>query len=327
MALANQKHIERQLLRLLDRVALIHNRDGRLRVDKSIYEDGRFMSSLRALYLDLMESRPPIDQEQAFKVRHSTKNYIAAVNAMFVKARPRFLTTMRFVGGTSFVNAYKEAGSLEKILDASLHGDELSPTNVPDQKPSPIYAKIEGQKIVLDSGRTLQPLLSAHSIERTKSYLRGELIQLVDSLKSSNVDTRITFEISKLSNLMEFDDDSGAIILGLHTRKVSNMALQIEHEISAVLAVQVSSTLTQVSHFASQYKDWIDFLRNAAQYPPRQAIDGSIDISVEKFADVLAENPASVDEKILATMKLIESSLTDNREIRAGAIYAAVRGF
>jgi hypothetical protein len=90
---------------------------------------------------------------------------------------------------------------------------------------------------------------------------------------------------------------------------------------------QGSSTLTQVSHFASQYKDWIDFLRNAAQYPAMQAIEGSIDSSVGKFADVLAANPTNVDEGILATVKLIESSLSDGTEIRSGAIYAAVRGF
>jgi hypothetical protein len=146
-------------------------------------------------------------------------------------------------------------------------------------------------------------------------------------LQSSNVDRRLTLEISKLSILLEFEDDSGAIILGLHTKKVSNMASQIEHEISPVLTVQVSSTLTQVSHFASQYKDWIDFLRNAAQYPAMQAIEGSIDSSVGKFANVLAANPANVDERILTTVKLIENSLTDGTEIREGAIYAAVRGF
>ena len=328
MVLINQKHIERQASKLFDRVALIHNQDGRLRVDQSIYNDEQFTSSLRELLVDVLDFKVSKNHDGAAKLHRSTRIYLAAVDAMFLNARPRLLTTMRKVGGTTFVNAYKDAQSLEGILDASLvASDEFSPINVPDQKPSPIYAKIDGQKIVLDLGRSLQPLLSANSIEKTKSYLKAELIQLVDSLQSSNVDRRLTLEISKLSILLEFEDDSGAIILGLHTKKVSNMASQIEHEISPVLTVQVSSTLTQVSHFASQYKDWIDFLRNAAQYPAMQAIEGSINSSVGKFANVLAANPANVDERILTTVKLIENSLTDGTEIREGAIYAAVRGF
>ena len=327
MALTNQKHIERQAYQLLDHVALIHNKDGRLRIDQSIYKDERFMSSLRVLFVDLLDFGGSADHGQAIKLQNSTKNYIATVDAMFLQARPKFITAMRARGGTSFVKAYKAAQVLEKILDASLVVDDLSPINVPDQKPSPIYAKIEGQKIVLDSGRTLQPLLSINSIERTKSYLKEELVQLVDSLQSSNVDRRLTFEVSKLLKLMEFEDDSGAIVLGLHTRKVSSMSLQIEHEISSVLAVQISSTLTQISHFASQYKDWIDFLRNASQYPAREAVEGSIDLSIEKFVEVLAAHPANVDDKIIETVKLIEGSLADGSEIRSGAIYAAVRGF
>ena len=266
------------------------------------------------------------DQERAIELRNSVRGYLATVDAMFLQARPRFITTMRAVGGTTFVKAYKAAQVLEKFLDASLVVDDLSPTNIPDQKPSPIYAKIEGQKIVLDSGRTLQPLLSINSIERTKSYLKEELTQLVESLQSSNVDRRLTFEVSKLLKLMEFEDDSGAIVLGLHTKKVSSMTSQIEHEISSVLTVQISSTLTQVSHFASQYKDWIDFLRNASQYPAKEAVEGSIDLSVENFIEVLTAHPENVDDKIIETVKLIEGSLA-GREIRAGAIYAAVRGF
>jgi hypothetical protein len=327
MAVTNQKHIERQVFQLLERVALIHNQDGRLRIDREIYENEGLVSSLKMLFEELLDFDGSADYEQALRLQNSTKNYITAVDVMFREARPRFLTTLRSVGGKSFVDAYKRAQSLERILDASLVADDLSPTNIPDQKPSPIYAKIEGQKIVLDFGRTLQPLLSIHSIERTKSYLKEELIQLVDSLHSSNVDRRLTFEISRLSKLMDFEDDSGAIVLGLHTKKVTSMAVKIEHEVSSILGVQMSSTLTQVSHFASQYKDWIDFLRNANQYPAKQAVEGSVDQSVEKFAEVLEANPSNVDEEILATVRLIESSLSSDGDVRAGAIYAAVRGF
>jgi hypothetical protein len=231
------------------------------------------------------------------------------------------------VAGPSVLNTYKDAVALEKILSASLVADDFTPTNVPEQKPSPIYAKVEGQKIVLDSGRALQPLLSVNSLSQTRKYLKDEVVQLIDALESSNVDRRLTFEFSKLSGLIEFGDDAGAIILGLHTKKVMHMASKIEQEVSAVLAVQISSTLTQLSHFASQYLDWVEFLRNAAQYPARQAVEGLIDASVEKFIGVLAENSDNVDERIPATVKLIENSLVEDRETRTGAIYAAVRGF
>jgi hypothetical protein len=68
-------------------------------------------------------------------------------------------------------------------------------------------------------------------------------------------------------------------------------------------------------------------LRNAAQYPAKQAVEEIIDVSVEKFVAVLAENSNNVDERIPATIKLIEGSLDEDGETRAGAIYAAVRGF
>jgi hypothetical protein len=326
-SLNNPTHIMQSAVQLRDRIALIHDQDGRLSIDRAIYQNEEFKLTLAALLRDLYDLRSSKLHEQAAALLVSTRNYIKVVDAIFSDSRPRFLTSMRAAGGRTFLRAYKDAVSLEKILDASLSDDELVPTNVPDQKPSPIYAKIEGSKIVMDSGRTLQPLLSVHSLERTRLYLKGELLQLIESLQASNVDRRLIVEIFKLGELLKFEDDAGAIVLGLHTKKVIQMALQIEHEISAVLGVQVSSTLTQLSHFAAQYKDWIEFLRNAAQYPAKQAVEGSIDGAVERFVEVLAANPDNVDRRIPATVKLIEGSLSEDSEIRSGAIYAAVRGF
>jgi hypothetical protein len=60
MALINQKHLEQQAFRLLDHVALIHNRDGRLRIDQSIYKDERFISSLLG-FIDNPKNRLPRD--------------------------------------------------------------------------------------------------------------------------------------------------------------------------------------------------------------------------------------------------------------------------
>ncbi|MBR2120356.1 MAG: hypothetical protein IJ935_17240 [Afipia sp.] len=327
MLLKNQNIINRNAAQLLERVTLIFNQDGRLRISNSIYKADEFMPSVKELLRALIEFNQSSNHDYGVKLLTATRSYIRTVDKIFERSRPRFLTSMRSAGGPSFVNAYKDAVSLEKILGVSIAGDEFAPINLPEQKPSPIYARVEGQKIVLDSGKSLHPLLSVSALDRTKAYLKEELSQLVAALRSSNVDRRIVAEFSKLISFIDFEDDAGAIILGLHARKVMQIGSMVEQEVSSVLSIQITSTLMQVSHFSSQYKDWVDFIRNALQYSARDAVEDKIDGAVKDFIEILASNPNSIDQRIPEVVKSIEGSLAQEEETRAGAIYALIRGF
>jgi hypothetical protein len=235
---------------------------------------------------------------------------------------------MRERGGHAFVDVYKISKHLLELLNFELSQEEsLKPVNVPEQKSSPIYAKIVSNKIILDTGAPAHPLLQRQALAKTREYLREEIADLSSILKNSNIDRRFTAQIDRLIELLEFDDDAGAIALGLHARSVGLVLHQFKDELPEVLLVQISATLTHISYFASQYKDWVDFLHNAVQYPAREVIDAQIDASLVSVTSTLATHQSVVDDRIPSSFRLISQLLQGDKEDRAGAIYAGVKGF
>ena len=129
--------------------------------------------------------------------------------------------------------------------------------------------RIQDSKIVPDEGHSAIPLLRESAIRSTREYLKSEIDRVTNLLIKSNLDPKFQEVFSKLRSLVEFEDDAGAISLGLHARMVSNMLPPLEEEISALLFMQVSAVVIGISSFASQYRDWIDFTQNALNYPPK----------------------------------------------------------
>jgi hypothetical protein len=204
--------------------------------------------------------------------------------------------------------------------------DVLEPIDLPAQQPSPIYTKIEEGRMVLDAGRHLHPFLRGEVIDETRRYLQRELSDLGEALRTSNVDRRYVSSFDRLVELIGFRDDAGAISFGLHVRTLSALTKQIENELSEILVVKIGSTLTHAAYFASQYKDWVEFLQNAQSYPSRQVVEDEIEGALNSVADVLAKSPQSVDEEIPESIRFISALLKGDSEDRVSAIFAGVRG-
>jgi hypothetical protein len=101
---------------------------------------------------------------------------------------------------------------------------------------------------------------------------------------------------------------------------------KIEPEVSEILAIQIGAALTHAGYFASQYKDWVDFIQNAQNYPPREAVESAIDSALEKVAAGLAHRSETVDERIPESIRLILTLLNGPKEDRVNAIYGGIRG-
>jgi hypothetical protein len=328
MPVLNSGLIKKQVERTLDRVWLIAKRDGRIHVAQTIYQNRDFLDVLTRYFSFLSACNTEITESNVSELKQAVRTYLVTVDSMFDYAKPQFLTTMRSVGGRTFVNAYKRSVELRKMLELESSDDlNLEPIDVPNQQPSPIYAKIEENKIVLDLGHSLRPLLDRGALENSRKYLKGELAALSDTLTNSNIDRRFVGVFLNLNRLIDFKDDAGAIALGLHVRAVGHLMRAIEHEVSDVIALQISSILTHIGYFAAQYKDWIEFLTNAQHYPARETIEEGIDQALESLCDTLIAHAASVDQRIPDSIRLISQLLKGTREDRANAIYAGVRGF
>ena len=100
--------------------------------------------------------------------------------------------------------AFREDSTLEKI-------------DLPEQKSSPIYTKIESNRVVSDSGHGLHPFLRSEAVAETRAYLRRELTDLCKVLRSSNVDRKYAEAFAKFPSLIIFNDDAGAISFGFCT--------------------------------------------------------------------------------------------------------------
>jgi hypothetical protein len=325
----DQEFIKRQLEWLVEPLWLLAKRDKRMGA-KIFYKNSAFMSAVTAYFsaADKLNRDWTDWTEKNLKVlERSLSDFLAIVETLFHDARPRVLTTMRARVGAGFVKIYKNSRTLREVLNrVVLEEVALERIEIPEQQSSPIYTKVESDRIVLDAGRALHPFLRREAVTETRRYLRRELSELNESLGNSNVDPRFLAAFNKLKGFIDFEDDAGAISFGLHVRSVARLAIKLEDELSDVLNVQIASTLTHASYFASQYKDWVEFLHNAQQYPARANIENEIDKALDDVTATLTENPETVDERIPHSIQLISGLLKGSTEDRTNAIYAGVRG-
>jgi hypothetical protein len=293
---------------------------------KVLYKDNTFIEVVRDYYLATLRINT---SPTAAPARAALKNKLDAFVAYVQANKPLeggILTQLRRNYGRSFSELYKNSLTLQKLLEAGVSEEaNLEALVVPDQQSSPIYTKVEGNRIVLDSGQPLHPLLRKEAMLKTRQYLRQELVELTKALQASNVDRKYVDAFSRLHELIQFDDDSGAIAFALHSKLMSHLTTKIESELSDVLSIQISSTLTHSAYFAAQYKDWIDFVHNAQNYPPRDILQETLEDALANVTNTLESNPDTVDRRIPESIRMLMKILLGNLEDRIQGTYASVR--
>jgi hypothetical protein len=322
---------ERQMRALLSEVDstlyLLAKQDQRMGA-KQFYRDSHFGNVINEYFIaaNQASNKAGLTRKQINLLQKTASNFLEYVHHRYEKDRSRIITTLRAATGNSFTELYKNTRTLVRLCDVVLtDGTEVEPMNLPDQKPSPIYTKVERDRVVLDAGHALHPFLRKEGINETRRYLKAELTRIAETLKSSNVDRRYVEAFAKLVDLVNFKSDAGAISFGLHVRMISQLTKQIEQELSDVLNVQIASTLTHASYFASQYKDWMDFLYHAQSYPSGNALEDKIEEALASVTETLRNNTIAVDENIPRTIEFITGMLKGTGEDRKQAIYAGVR--
>jgi hypothetical protein len=327
--------LDRQIVAILEPInlslSLLVSQDQRVGA-KVLYKDAEFVQAVRQYYLATIPFDPNTGEARvpAFHsdLPDGVSSFLKYVHKMFPNYKRGILTALRDDLGAAFSLLYKNSLALEKLLSAGLtpENDSVGSLVVPEQQSSPIYTKVEHDKVVLDSGHPPHPLLRREAISETRRYLQGELNEIYRALKSSNVDRKYVEAFARLSELIKFKDDAGAISFGLHVKMMSHLTHRIEEELSEVLNVQIAATLTHSAYFASQYKDWMEFVHNAQSYPPRDSIESRIEAALTNVTELLANNPAVVDERIPESMRSLILMLTGSADDRGQAIYASVRG-
>ena len=326
MEILNELLVRRQIHEAAAKVLLVANNDGRLRLPQRLFEDKLF-SDTAARYARALSAATVLSEETLTSLLKAATEYTTIIE-FFYDGNKRIFTALRNEYGPGFKEAYKRSVELTKILSmGNLMARDIALKNVPNQRSSPIYAKIENQKIVLDEGAALRPLLHKEALAQTKNYLKRELAELGQALDQSNVDKRFVQTFKKIQELIEFEDDAGAISLGLQTRAAGEVFRGVQHELSDVLALQISSILTHTSYFVSQYEDWVDFLRNAREYPARKFVEDAIDRAIEDVSSTLLSNSESVDVRIPELFAMISTLLKGDSVDRQNALFAGIRGF
>lgn len=317
-----REHLEK----MVDRLALIIKSDRRIKLPKHWEESANFKLAARRLSHEIYKNFH--DDDPSPELANAFENFYKYIEPYTTDNKIDWLKS--YTDGSSyFFSVIRAATSLNLYLKTggALPDNDIEITGVPTQSPSPIYVRINENRLTLDTGRHLHPLLRPDAISQTRAYLESELSVIEQSLETSNVDRRFTQAFSRLRDLLRFEDDAGAINLGLHTRTVALMLVKVENEIADILVAQISSSLTTLSHFAAQYKDWIDFIRNAQQYPARDGVDVAIEPSIARVVETMQGKQESVDERIPVSFRMLQKLLEGDKTDRTNAIYAAVRGF
>lgn len=296
---------------------------------RQLYHQQQFVDVTRAYFLAMMatQTQSPTDRDRKILLA-TIAEFVTYIRSLFPQHKRGILTPVRQQFGRSLTELYKNTLTLQKLLEARISDEdsELGLLVLPEQQSSPIYTKIENDRIILDSGHSLHPLLRKEAIGRTRDYLQKELSELDATLRDSNIDRKYVETFARLGILIKFEDDAGAIAFGLHAKLLSNLTAKIENELADVLNVRISSTLTHAAYFASQYKDWIDFVQNSQSYPSRDAIDSEIDKALAEVETRLLNSSDTVDERIPQTLQFVRNILSGTAEDRKQAIYAGVRG-
>jgi hypothetical protein len=323
--------IDRQIIAALEPInltlSMLSSHDQRVGA-KVFYSDADFIQAVRRYYVATVEvSADGLTLTDRRSLSRGVSGFLGYVQAIFPNFRKGILTDLRYAYGRSFSELYKNSLSLKKLLEAgpAFEEPEIVSLVLPDQQSSPIYAKVEDNRVVLESGQPLHPLLRKEAVNETRQYLQKELSELDKALKASNIDRKYVEAFSRLRELIQFKDDAGAIAFGLHVKMISHLTARIEEEMSEVLNIQISSTLTHAAYFAAQYKDWMDFVQNAQNYPSRDIIESEIERALADVTSTLESNSVTVDERIPETIRLLLRVLSGTSEDRIQAVYAGVR--
>jgi hypothetical protein len=274
-----EKQLKRVLGTVVGTLLMLQKQDLRMGA-RPLYRDPQFVAAVTQYFIAVNKTFDTkfIEKTQIGDLKKEASAFLDYVNNRHAKNISRILTTLRGQIGKSFTELYKDTRVLIRLCDVVLAVDSnIEPLKLPDQKPSPIYTKIEKDRVVLDAGRALHPFLRKEGINETRRYLKTELVKVFEALDASNVDQRYVDAFKALTALINFKHDAGAISFGLHVRMVSQLTQKIEAELSDILNTQIAATLTHASYFASQYKDWMDFIHYAQNYPSSEAVEKQID--------------------------------------------------
>ena len=309
-------------------LGMLASRDQRVGA-KLLYKNEVFGDATRKYLIALLDTINEVEPVSFLPLQQAAIDFVTFMGSLYPGHKRGFLTPLRKEYGRTLTELYKDSLALIELIElvGQLPNSELEPLVLPEPRPSPIYTKVENDRIVLDSGRALFPFLRKEAISQTREYLRKELSELEKTLQGCEYKQRPVDAFSRLQSLLHFEDDAGAIAFGLHVRLLSNLTNKIENELSDVLNIHIASTLTHAAYFASQYKDWVEFVQNAHTYPSRDAINDFIDSALTQVEETLSEESHEhVDERIPQSLRLIRSVLNGNADDRKQAIYAAVTG-
>jgi hypothetical protein len=305
---------------------MIASRDQRLGA-KSLYDHPRLEVVVRNYLAAAVDLSSDWTQKDFDGVYWAALEFLQSLRVMFPHDHSRMVTVLRSNFGAALSTLFKNTVALTRLMENGVSEESsIDAIAIPDQQPSPIYTKVEADRIVLDEGHPIHAFLRKGAVDETRNYLRKELVELGETLKTSNLDRKYVETFLKLTELINFKDDSGAISFGLHVRLVSSLTKEIERELSEILTVKIGATLTHSAYFASQYKDWVEFLANAQAYSSRQSVENSIEAVMSDVTILLEKNSQSVDERIPQSLRFISMMLKGTQEDRKNAIYAGVRG-
>jgi hypothetical protein len=187
-----RKYILRSIAEVIPTLSMLVSMDQRVGA-KTLYGNTAFVDAVRLYYVASINYQKTqgdlIDQESLLE---SAQRFIDVIESFYQQHRRGLLTPLRRDYGRSLTELFKNTLQIRKlIVSDAMRGaaiePEIAPIDLPDQRSSPIYTKIENDRIVLDAGHRLHPFLRKEAISQTRSYLREEFSELEQKLSTHPV--------------------------------------------------------------------------------------------------------------------------------------------
>lgn len=194
---------------------------------------------------------------------------------------------------------------------------------VPTQQSAPLQFAVLNGKLQLKKQSAKSKAEDRKIISLGKASLQDDSNTLLNSLRETNADPRLSLAVAGIRDTLASDAD--VIRLGMLSISCETMCRKFSDQLSDIVSSQLEALSTNLSLFVAQFPEWQRFIENASQTTALAHEDiqhlyrGGLAL-VEK----LKTDDTLVDPQVPRSVELILEAIRDPRRSSKRAIYGTV---
>lgn len=188
---------------------------------------------------------------------------------------------------------------------------------------APLKFRIENNKLSLLSQEGEIRDEDKSNALSAKSTLIEQGEKILENLRQSNCDRRLTETVSNLQEQLQSGDD--IIALGLKNVACNLLAEKFSDELPEALSALLLAQTTSISMYVAQFEDWQRFTEKAAAARISDAEAPVVRDALSSIIDKIENDPSVAEPEVPRTLRALRAFLDDPAMTTKHAVYAVWR--